>query len=126
MNLKRVRVLKEGTNKPGAVIYWMSRDQRVYDNWAFIFAQELALKQKRPLAVVFCLVPAFLDAAYRQYAFMLKGLKETENELRLYNIPFYILTGEPKDVLVKFISKMNAAAVITDFDPLRIKKELEK
>ncbi|MCU7491523.1 MAG: deoxyribodipyrimidine photo-lyase [Ignavibacteria bacterium] len=123
MNLKRVRVLKEGTNKPGAVIYWMSRDQRVYDNWAFIFAQELALKQKRPLAVVFCLVPAFLDAAYRQYAFMLKGLKEAENELRLYNVPFHILTGEPKDVLVKFISKMNAAAVVTDFDPLRIKRK---
>lgn len=122
MNLKRVRVLKEGINKPGAVIYWMSRDQRVYDNWAFTFAQELAIKQKRPFAVVFCLVPSYLDAAYRQYAFMLKGLQETENEFRLYNVPFYVLTGEPRDVLVKFISEKKAASVVTDFDPLRIKR----
>ncbi|MCU7496445.1 MAG: deoxyribodipyrimidine photo-lyase [Ignavibacteria bacterium] len=123
MNLKRVRRLKKGADKPGAVIYWMSRDQRVYDNWAFIFAQELALKENRPLAVVFCLVPSFLNASYRQYAFMLKGLKETENELKLYNIPFHILTGEPADVLVKFMSKMKIAAVVTDFDPLRIKRK---
>ena len=59
----------------------MSRDQRAKDNWALLFAQELALKQKTPLAVVFCLVPEFLGATTRQYRFMLKGLQEVEQNL---------------------------------------------
>lgn len=42
MNLKRARILKEGKMGAGPVIYWMSRDQRVQDNWALLFAQEKA------------------------------------------------------------------------------------
>ena len=45
--------------------YWMSRDQRVQDNWAAIFAQKLAKENNLPLHVVFCLVPKFLDATLR-------------------------------------------------------------
>jgi len=48
----------------------------VADNWALIYAQQLALAEELPLHICFCLVPRFLDAAYRQYAFMLKGLQE--------------------------------------------------
>lgn len=54
MNRKRVRILKHGSKKTGPVIYWMSHDQRVYDNWALLFAQEIALRQKVSLAVIFC------------------------------------------------------------------------
>lgn len=43
------------------VAYWMSRDQRVQDNWSLIYAQKLALEHKVPLFVVFCLLPKFLD-----------------------------------------------------------------
>jgi deoxyribodipyrimidine photo-lyase len=93
MNLKRVRTLNEGAIKSGPVLVWMSRDQRAKDNWALLFAQELALKQKAPLAVVFCLVPAFLGATTRQYRFMLKGLQEVEQNLDRKNIPFFLLTG---------------------------------
>lgn len=46
------------------------------DNWALIHAQQLALAEKLPLHICFCLVPQFLDAAYRQYAFMIRGLQE--------------------------------------------------
>ena len=48
------------------------------DNWAFLYAQKLALKMEVPLHVCFCLVPKFLDASYRQFSFMLKGLREVE------------------------------------------------
>lgn len=48
----------------------------VLDNWALIYAQQLALDEKLPLHICFCLVPRYMDAAYRQYAFMLKGLQE--------------------------------------------------
>ena len=60
MNPKRVRALKAGNPKKGPVVYWMSRDQRTQDNWALLFAQKEGLKQKEPLAVVFCLAPQFL------------------------------------------------------------------
>ncbi|HUV02037.1 MAG TPA: deoxyribodipyrimidine photo-lyase [Desulfobacteria bacterium] len=74
MNRKRARNLNEGVKNSGPVIYWMSRDQRVKDNWALLFSQEVALQQHAPVAVVFCVVPRFLNAAVRQYGFMLKGL----------------------------------------------------
>ena len=93
MNQKRIRVLRKGREKRGPIVYWMSRDQRVRDNWALIFSQELALDRKSPLLVIFCLVPEFLDATIRQYGFMLKGLKKVEGKLQKKNIPFYVLIG---------------------------------
>jgi deoxyribodipyrimidine photo-lyase len=54
---RRVRVLKQGSIGSGPVLYWMSRDQRVSDNWALLFAQELALEREVSLGVVFSLAP---------------------------------------------------------------------
>lgn len=118
----RIRVLKSGKSSGGTVVYWMSRDQRVHDNWALIFAQKLAIEKKKPLAVVFNLVPDFLEATIRQYGFMLKGLQEVESELNKYNIPFYLLKGDPKKEIPKFIDENKASALVSDFDPLRIKR----
>jgi deoxyribodipyrimidine photo-lyase len=100
----------------------MCRDQRVNDNWALLFSQETALKQKVPLAVVFCLVPQFLGATIRQYDFMLKGLQEVEKNLADKNIPFYILKGSPEEEIPKFVSEYKIGTLITDFSPLHIKK----
>jgi deoxyribodipyrimidine photo-lyase len=58
----------------GAVIYWISRDQRVTGNWALLHAQSLALARQTPLAVVFTLADSFLGATLRQFGFMLRGL----------------------------------------------------
>lgn len=120
---ERIRTLREGTIGRGPVAYWMSRDQRVQDNWAFILSQEIAMKGKAPLIVIFCLVPQFLDAAMRQYAFMLSGLKKVSEGLNALNIPFFLLTGEPADVLPGFISRHAISALVTDFDPLHIKRQ---
>jgi deoxyribodipyrimidine photo-lyase len=51
----------------------MSRDQRAADNWALLFARELAKKTDSSPIVAFYLVPGFLGAAGRQYRFMLNG-----------------------------------------------------
>lgn len=118
----RIRVIKSGKSSGGTVVYWMSRDQRVHDNWALIFAQKLAIEKKKPLAVVFNLVPDFLEATIRQYGFMLKGLQEVESELNKYNIPFFLLKGDPKKEIPKFIDENKASALVSDFDPLRIKR----
>jgi deoxyribodipyrimidine photo-lyase len=122
VNPKRVRLLKDGTRTDGPVAYWMSRDQRVRDNWALLFAQELALQQKKPLMVMFCLVPGFLNATMRQFAFMVKGLEEVSRTLGTRNIPFYLGTGTPEQMVPNVIQRYNISTLVTDFDPLKIKR----
>ncbi len=120
---KRVRHLKEGSPSQGPVLYWMSRDQRVRDNWALLFAQSLAREHKSPLAVAFCLVPRFLGATIRQYGFMLKGLRDVEQALRKKDIPFFLVKGSPGDEIPSLVSTKKAGALVTDFSPLRIKQK---
>jgi deoxyribodipyrimidine photo-lyase len=104
----------------------MSRDQRSRDNWALLFAKELALQQKVPLGVIFCLVPDFLQATIRHYDFMLRGLQETERNLAGKNIPFFLLTGSPEEKIPPFVKDSHAGALVTDFDPLNIKKRWKR
>ncbi|MBA4416567.1 MAG: deoxyribodipyrimidine photolyase [Syntrophus sp. (in: bacteria)] len=127
MNRDRLRVLKEGQGRQGGpVVYWMSRDQRVDDNWALLYAQEAALERKAPLIVVFTLAKEFLNATIRQYRFMLKGLEKVSNELADLNIPFYLLMGSPDQEITRFIDKHSSALLVTDFDPMRIKRAWKK
>ncbi len=86
----------------------MSRDQRVNDNWALLYAQELAQKHDSPLAVAFCLVPQFLGATGRQYRFLLQGLKEVEKNLQALNIPFFLLLGDPGKEIARLLSEIGA------------------
>jgi deoxyribodipyrimidine photo-lyase len=123
---ERTRVLLSGSESNGPVVYWMSRDQRVHDNWALIFAQNLALEKKKPLVVIFNLVTDFLGATVRQYGFMVKGLQELEIELSNHNIPFYLLQGNPETEISDFLKKCDASILVTDFDPLRIKRIWKK
>ncbi len=111
-------ILREGN---GPIVYWMSRDQRVNDNWAMLYAIELANKEKKPLVVVFNVVTKFLDDGARQSGFMLRGLREVESTLEEQDIPFKLLRGgdEPKVEIEKFCNEVNASAVVTDFSPLR-------
>jgi deoxyribodipyrimidine photo-lyase len=106
----------------GPILYWMSRDQRSEDNWALLYSQELALSRKVPLAVVFCLVPDFLGAAARQYDFMIRGLAETSMSLSLKSIPFILRNGDPAVEIPRMVHGLKAGALVTDFDPLRIKR----
>ncbi|NIM60014.1 MAG: deoxyribodipyrimidine photo-lyase [Candidatus Aminicenantes bacterium] len=126
MKSERVRILKQAEEKPGPIVYWMSRDQRAHDNWALFFSQELAFKQRTSLAVIFCLVPQFLGATIRQYAFMLKGLEETEKNLRAKNISFFLVLGSPEKEIAKFAVQNKISALVTDFDPLRLKRAWKK
>eukprot|EP00051_Salpingoeca_urceolata_P005615 m.74961 g.74961 ORF g.74961 m.74961 type:complete len:518 (-) comp14461_c0_seq5:168-1721(-) len=104
----------------GCVIYWMSRDQRAKDNWALLYARHLSHLAGTPLRVVFNLVPQFLEATERQFRFMIRGLKETESELRKKQIPFHLLMGDPCETVPKFALEHKAAAVVCDQSPLRV------
>nr|MBN2278684.1 deoxyribodipyrimidine photo-lyase [candidate division Zixibacteria bacterium] len=104
----------------GPIVYWMSRDQRVNDNWSLHYAMELADHSGRAVAVIFNLVPEYLGATLRQYNFMLKGLWEVQSGLEKLNIPFFLLTGQPEDTIPKFLRATRTGVLITDFSPLKI------
>lgn len=110
---------KEAGSRTGPVLYWMSRDQRVSDNWALLRAQQKALKEKRPLLVVFCLLPSYLGASLRAYGFMLRGLRQLEADLAALNIPFRLLLGKPEEQVAGYANAVKACSIVADFCPLR-------
>ncbi|XP_037716556.1 deoxyribodipyrimidine photo-lyase-like [Drosophila subpulchrella] len=124
---KRARVLSKTEDveesSQGGIVYWMSRDARVQDNWALLFAQRLALKLELPLSVVFCLVPKFLNATIRHYKFMMGGLQEVEQQCRSLDIPFHLLMGNAAENLPEFVKSKDIGAVICDFAPLRLPRK---
>jgi deoxyribodipyrimidine photo-lyase len=98
----------------------------VQDNWAFLYAQKLALEHKLPLHVCFCLVPKFLDATIRHFKFMLTGLEEVAKECESLNIPFHLLRGEAGLQIPDFVKKHNIGGVVCDHSPLRVPKKWTK
>ncbi|MBN1893358.1 deoxyribodipyrimidine photo-lyase [bacterium] len=123
---QRVFIMREGSVSAGPVVYWMSRDQRAQDNWSLLYAQSMAVETKSPLYVVFCLVPRFGAAETRHYDFMIKGLSETESRLRARIIPLQVMAGRPVETLPAYLNDLRAALLVTDFDPLRIKRDWTK
>jgi deoxyribodipyrimidine photo-lyase len=125
---------EEVAEKSNGIAYWMARDQRVEDNWALLFSQKMALKNKVPLHIVFCLTDKFLGATLRHFKFMLDGLDEVAQDCKKLNISFHLLRGIHSEEIPKFVKTHQIGALICDFSPLRIhrgwvdsvKKELPK
>lgn len=122
MKPERARLFKIGRKRDAPVVYWMSRDQRIRDNWAMIFAQSLAVKDSVPLAVAFTLAPSFLGATRRQYLFMLRGLRQLRGSLDPLGIPFFLLKGDPSSEIMAFAEEYGVGSLVTDFDPLKEKR----
>jgi len=123
MNPHRVRLLQKGKDKKGFTLYWMSRDQRLNDNWALLFSQKLAIEKKEPLVIVFSIIQDFLDASLRHYDFMLKNIESLSARCNEVNIPFILLGGNPEDTILQFLDEYNVSNLIIDFSPLSIKKK---
>ena len=122
MNPRRVHVLKVARPTAGPVVYWMHRDFRAADNWGLTHARLEALRLEQPVAAVFCLAPVFLDATAFHFDFLLRGLQETARNLQLAGIPLFSLQGDPGIEVAEFAREHKAGLVVTDFDPLRVKK----
>jgi deoxyribodipyrimidine photo-lyase len=98
----------------------MCRDQRIQDNHALLFAQSLSTKLSLPLLVLFPYFTSFDKMAYRQFKFMTDGLRQVEVEAKKHGLPFYVLTtSDPASTILNFSNDNEAAAVVTDFFPLR-------
>ena len=101
-----------------AVIYIMSRDQRVQDNHALLAAQARSLEHKVPLYVLFVL-KNIKTRSREQYQFMLEGLEEVSDSLTSYGIQFVLRRGNPAEEIAKFTNEAKAGALYFDFSPLK-------
>ena len=131
INPGRVKTLRTGRFSGKAVLYWMQRDKRVYDNWALIASQYTAIKNRVPLYVCFQYTGDNRESNTRQYEFLFKGLEQTAQTLEQHNIRFLLLKGNAKDTIPKLIQEHSIGTLIVDYSPLkvyknRIKKVLEK
>ena len=131
INPGRVKTLRTGSFSGKAVLYWMQRDKRVYDNWALIASQYTAIKNRVPLYVCFQYTGDNRESNTRQYEFLFKGLEQTAQTLEQYNIRFLLLKGNAKDTIPKLIQEHSIGTLFVDYSPLkvyknRIKKVLEK
>lgn len=124
---ERIQKLNDLEPVPGPVVYWMSRDMRTRDNWALLYAQELAREYKQPLIVVYNLVPNYLGGRERQLTFKVDALQELEVDFAKKDIPFFVLIDvsgrQTPKLLQEFCNDQKAGALITDVSPLRIARE---
>ena len=119
----RTKVHRSGVFSGKSVLYWMSRDKRVDDNWALLAAQSVALNNKVPLIVCFQYFGRFPEANIRQYGFLLKGLLELKNKLEGLNIEFILSQGRASEVIPRIIDDKLVGTIITDYSPLRVYKK---
>lgn len=112
------------------VVYVMSRDQRVDDNFALNFANDLSEQSNLPLIVYFNLLPKVGNRLYEQYRFMFEGLKNVSLDLDSLNITFLMGQGDYIRNLSHLENSFNPEYFVFDFSPLRgpinVKKEFAK
>jgi deoxyribodipyrimidine photo-lyase len=129
-----VRVLRGGPNPvgDGPVVYWMSRERRVMDNWALAHALAVAARARKPFHVLYVLdheQDAFAGARHR--LFELEGLRETQERLRALGVPFHLFdardTADDAEMggasVSAALEHLAPSFVVTDFSPLRPARE---
>jgi deoxyribodipyrimidine photo-lyase len=133
VDLDRVRLISPDhidEHKPltllGPVLFWMARDMRFHDNWALLYAQELAMANKVPIVAMFAMPDKFLDAGLRQYLFTLDGMEESASYFQSHNIPFAVISGDPSSTVTDIAKQIDASAIVTDFNPLRINRQTKQ
>lgn len=99
------------------VLYWMQSSQRTRENPALEYAVERANRLNKPVHVCFGLDASYPEGNRRSFAFMLEGLRETGEDLKVRGIPFFLREGPPYEVAAAFGEA--ACLVVTDRGYLR-------
>lgn len=111
--------LKKINNNSGPVVYVMSREVRVHENWGLLFAQRKANELKTELYVAFEVLKSYQGKADRNFAHLLSGLAFVAKELHKHNIHFVLLRQASDNDLENFLVKLVPSHVYVDFSPLR-------
>lgn len=127
MDNSRVRKINSIQPRGGdSVVYLMSRDQRINDNFALIEAQNHALAEKSPLIVMFNLFPKTGIRCLQHYDFMVEGLKEVQENLAKLNINFLVTFGDAKENMKIVVERFQPSAIYFDYSPLHAPTETRK
>lgn len=112
---KRVHTLNNNGIKNGDVIYIMSREFRLEDNWALIFAYNLAKQHNNNLRVIIHLDKTLYSDCQKE--FLLKGVETLKENVRNNNLKFDIVDEIDEADL------QNVGAIIVDFNPISLKDD---
>lgn len=115
---KRVHTLNNNVIKDGDVVYIMSRELRLDDNWTFIFAYNLAKQHNNQLKVIIHLDKNLYSDCQKE--FLLKGVDVLKENARNNNLKFAIIDE------ITEVDLQNAGAIIVDFNPISLKDDFAK
>ena len=119
LRIQTLRPPPDGSAAGGAVVYWMVRDQRVYDNWALLHAQQEAVRRGAPLLVAVTLCARAAPNTLRWYRFLLRGWQEVARDLQELGIPFHVLCDTPAAAIPQLVGAQRAGLLVTDYSPAR-------
>ena len=103
----------------GPVVVLLSRDQRLNDNWAVVYAQNVARSLAVPLVVTFASDPVEPETTLRAWSFALGGMAEVQRACADASFAFVLLHGSPGATAGRFAIEEGASLFVTDFSPLR-------
>lgn len=118
INQNRVNKLNNKEINDGYILYVMSRELRLEDNWALLYAHNLASINSRNFKIIIHLDKSFYSK--QQEPFLLKELDYLKKNLINNNIEFEIVNEIPKKIV------RNAGAIIVDFNPINLQLNFAK
>lgn len=110
---KRVQKLNNNSIKNTNLIYIMSRELRLEDNWALIFAYNLAKQHNIDLKIIIHLDKNLYSDSQKE--FLLKGVGTLKENIRKNNLKFDVIDEIDEADL------QDAGAIIVDFNPISLK-----
>lgn len=114
VNASRVFKLNDKAIKDGQVVYLMSRELRLEDNWGLLFAFNLAKEKKRDFKVIISLDEKIYSKRQREFI----NLDVLKNNLTQNNSSYEILKDE--------LNLEDVGALVVDFNPVDLKIDLAK
>ncbi len=121
IHAERVQFLNDEDARSGDyVLYWMQHAQRATYNHALEYAIREANGRGLPVLAVFGITQRFPAANARSYAFMLEGLRETQQALRDRGIQLVVRLQPPMEAVETLAQA--AALVVTDSGYLRVER----
>ncbi len=110
---ERIQDLNDAPVRSGRyVLYWMQASQRAVCNHALEYAIRQANDRKQPLLAIFGLTDDYPEAQERHYAFLLEGLRETQQILRTRGIQLVVQRESPERAAARLAA--DASLVVTD------------
>lgn len=115
---KRVHSINNSAIKNGDVVYIMSRELRIEDNWALIFAYNLAKQHSYVLRIIIHLDKNLYSE--NQKEFLQKSVEVLKENVQMNNFKIAIVDEIDEADL------QNSGAIVVDFNPISLKDDFAK